>query len=70
MSPITATPVDARLAELQHYIQRETDTLALAEDVVKQLEGIAALDQKALAEVRSLFCVWKLNVRKHIKATL
>lgn len=49
--PSAVSPVDARLAELQHYIQRETDALVLAKDVVKQLEGISSLDQKALAEV-------------------
>lgn len=43
--------MNARLAELQHYMQRETDALVLAKDVVKQLEGISTLDQKALAEV-------------------
>lgn len=35
-------------------MQRETDALVLAKDVVKQLEGISSLDQKALAEVRAL----------------
>ncbi|KAK7933760.1 hypothetical protein WMY93_004656 [Mugilogobius chulae] len=42
--------VDPRLTELRHYIQRETDALALAKDVVKQLQGIASLDHKALDE--------------------
>ena len=51
MSPVAGGPLDARLAELQHYMQRETEALVLAKDVVKQLEGISALDQKALAEV-------------------
>lgn len=51
ISPAAVSPVDARLAELRHYMQRETDALVLAEDVVKQLEGISSLDQKALAEV-------------------
>lgn len=32
-------------------MQREKDALMLAKDVVKQLEGISSLDQKALAEV-------------------
>lgn len=45
--------VDARLTELHHYIQRETDALTLAKDVVKQLQGIAALDHKALDEAES-----------------
>lgn len=45
--------VDARLAELQQYMRRESDASVLAKDVVKQLEGISALDQKALAEVRA-----------------
>ncbi|KAM9360896.1 serine/threonine-protein kinase N2-like [Symphorus nematophorus] len=53
ISPIAVSPVDARLAELQHYMQRETDALVLAKDVVKQLEGISSLDQKALAEAQS-----------------
>ncbi|XP_026199141.1 serine/threonine-protein kinase N2-like isoform X2 [Anabas testudineus] len=53
ISPAAVTPVDAHLAELQHYMQRETDALVLAKDVVKQLEGIATLDQKALAEAQS-----------------
>ncbi|XP_051277722.1 serine/threonine-protein kinase N2-like [Dicentrarchus labrax] len=52
-SPVAVSPVDARLAELQHYMQRETDALVLAKDVVKQLEGISSLDQKALAEAQS-----------------
>uniref|UniRef100_A0A665WQP8 protein kinase C n=1 Tax=Echeneis naucrates TaxID=173247 RepID=A0A665WQP8_ECHNA len=39
--------------ELQHYMQRESDALVLAKDVVKQLEGISSLDQKALAEAQS-----------------
>lgn len=51
ISPVAVSPVDVRLAELQHYMQRETDALVLAKDVVKQLEGITTLDQKALAEV-------------------
>ncbi|KAM3611008.1 uncharacterized protein V6R79_012224 [Siganus canaliculatus] len=53
VSPVALSPVDARLAELQHYIQRETDALVLARDVVKQLEGISSLDLKALAEAQS-----------------
>ncbi|KAF6733915.1 Serine/threonine-protein kinase N2 [Oryzias melastigma] len=44
--------VDARLAELQQYMRRESDASVLAKDVVKQLEGISALDQKALAEAQ------------------
>lgn len=48
-------PVDARVSELQHYVQKEADALALAKDVVKQLEGISSLDQKALAEVLRCF---------------
>lgn len=51
ISPVSVSAVDARLAELQHYMQRETDVLVLAKDVVKQLEGISSLDQKALTEV-------------------
>lgn len=39
------------MAELQHYVQRETDALVLAEDVAKQLEGISSLDHMAAAEV-------------------
>ncbi|XP_040010616.1 serine/threonine-protein kinase N2-like [Xiphias gladius] len=53
MSPVAVGPADACLAELQHYMQRETDALVLAKDVVKQLEGISSLDQKALAEAQS-----------------
>ncbi|XP_073321815.1 serine/threonine-protein kinase N2-like [Pagrus major] len=53
ISPVAVCPVDARLAELEHYMQRETDALVLAKDVVKQLEGISSLDQKALAEAQS-----------------
>ncbi|XP_033973506.1 serine/threonine-protein kinase N2-like [Trematomus bernacchii] len=51
ISPVSA--VEARLAELQHYMQRETDALVLAKDVVKQLEGISVLDQKALTEAQT-----------------
>ncbi|XP_054895488.1 serine/threonine-protein kinase N2-like [Poeciliopsis prolifica] len=51
-SPVAVSPTDARLAELQHYMQRETDALALHRDVVKQLQGISELDQNALAEAR------------------
>ncbi|XP_034548579.1 serine/threonine-protein kinase N2-like [Notolabrus celidotus] len=53
ISPLAISPVDARLAELQHYMQRESDVLELAKDVVKQLEGISSLDQTALAEAQS-----------------
>ncbi|XP_040897927.1 serine/threonine-protein kinase N2-like [Toxotes jaculatrix] len=53
ISPVAISPLDARLAELQHHMQRETDALVLAKDVVKQLEGISSLDQKALAEAQS-----------------
>ncbi|XP_053276702.1 serine/threonine-protein kinase N2 [Pleuronectes platessa] len=53
VSPVAVAPVDARLAELQHHMQRETDALVLAKDVVKQLEGISSLDQKALTEAQS-----------------
>ncbi|XP_035495122.2 serine/threonine-protein kinase N2-like isoform X1 [Scophthalmus maximus] len=53
VSPVAGSPADTRLAELQHLVQRETDALALAKDVVKQLEGISALDQKALVEAQS-----------------
>ncbi|KAM3868401.1 serine/threonine-protein kinase N2-like [Diretmus argenteus] len=48
-----AKPLDVHVAELQHYIQRETDVLVLAKDVVKQLEGLSSLDQKALTEAQS-----------------
>uniref|UniRef100_A0A1A8QEA5 protein kinase C n=1 Tax=Nothobranchius rachovii TaxID=451742 RepID=A0A1A8QEA5_9TELE len=51
-SPVPVSPVDARLAELQHYIKRESDALLLAQDVVEQLEGMSELDQKALAEAQ------------------
>ncbi|XP_047237425.1 serine/threonine-protein kinase N2-like isoform X1 [Girardinichthys multiradiatus] len=54
ISAVTAGPVDARLAELQHYMQRETDALVLHKDVVKQLKGISGpeLDQNTLAEAQ------------------
>ncbi|XP_034027097.1 serine/threonine-protein kinase N2-like isoform X2 [Thalassophryne amazonica] len=51
--PAAVSPMDSRLAELRHYMQRETDALSLAKDVVKQLEGISTLDHKALAEAQS-----------------
>ncbi|XP_026041953.1 serine/threonine-protein kinase N2-like isoform X1 [Astatotilapia calliptera] len=53
ISPLTASLVDARLVELQHYVQRESDALVLAKDVVKELEGISSLDRKALAEAQA-----------------
>ncbi|XP_051806523.1 serine/threonine-protein kinase N2-like [Acanthochromis polyacanthus] len=53
VSPLAVSPADIRLEELQHFIQRETDALVRAKDVVKQLEGISALDQKALNEAQS-----------------
>ncbi|XP_074527397.1 serine/threonine-protein kinase N2-like isoform X2 [Halichoeres trimaculatus] len=53
ISPLGVSAVDARLAELQHYMQREADVLVLAKDVVKQLEGISSLDQEALTEAQS-----------------
>ncbi|TNN52426.1 Serine/threonine-protein kinase N2 [Liparis tanakae] len=43
----------ARLVELQHRVRREAESLALANDVVKQLEGISSLDQEALVEAQS-----------------
>lgn len=51
VSPFAISPRDARLSELQHYVQRETDALVLAEDVAKQLQGISSLDHTAAAEV-------------------
>ncbi|KAM9858650.1 serine/threonine-protein kinase N2-like [Aulostomus maculatus] len=53
VSPLAASPVDRHFSELQYYIQREQDALVLARDVVKQLEGISSLDQKALVEAQS-----------------
>ncbi|XP_041854830.1 serine/threonine-protein kinase N2-like isoform X2 [Melanotaenia boesemani] len=53
ISAVSVSPADAHLAELQHYMQRETDALILAKDVVKQLQGIPTMDQKALAEAQS-----------------
>ncbi|XP_075935050.1 serine/threonine-protein kinase N2-like [Anarhichas minor] len=53
ISPVAVSAVDARLAELQRYMQRESDVLSLAKDVVKQLQGISSLDQKALAEAQA-----------------
>ncbi|XP_024864237.1 serine/threonine-protein kinase N2 [Kryptolebias marmoratus] len=52
ISSAALSPADARLAELQHFMRRETDALALAKDVVKQLRAISELDQKALAEAQ------------------
>ncbi|KAF7660009.1 hypothetical protein LDENG_00290220 [Lucifuga dentata] len=53
ISPFTVSAVDSHIAELQHYMQREADALVRAKDVVRQLEGISSLDQKALAEAQS-----------------
>ncbi|XP_056130930.1 serine/threonine-protein kinase N2-like [Lampris incognitus] len=53
LSPSAGSVVDVRLAELRHYVQRETDVLALAQDVVGQLQGLSSLEQKALSEARS-----------------
>ncbi|XP_031726418.1 serine/threonine-protein kinase N2-like isoform X2 [Anarrhichthys ocellatus] len=53
ISPVAVSAVDVRLAELQRYMQRESDVLSLAKDVVKQLQGISSLDQKALAEAQA-----------------
>ncbi|XP_029960802.1 serine/threonine-protein kinase N2-like [Salarias fasciatus] len=50
--PPCGRPVDARVARLQDYMQRERDALLLARDVRKQLEGISSLDHKALAEAQ------------------
>ncbi|KAM4578309.1 serine/threonine-protein kinase N2-like isoform 2-T2 [Fundulus diaphanus] len=50
VSPLAVGP--KRLAELQLYMQRETDALVLHKDVVKQLKGISELDQNALAEAQ------------------
>lgn len=49
--------------ELQRLVRREEDALSLARDVVKQLEGISSLDQKALAEVQRLLhtCHWTVK---------
>lgn len=52
---MAGSPLDIRLAELQNHVQRETDVLALARDVVKQLEGLSSQDQLALAEVKCNF---------------
>ncbi|XP_034152303.1 serine/threonine-protein kinase N2-like isoform X3 [Esox lucius] len=40
-------------AELKYYVQRETEVVKMARDVVKQLEGLPSQDQLALAEARS-----------------
>ncbi|KAM6965128.1 serine/threonine-protein kinase N2-like isoform 2-T2 [Aplochiton taeniatus] len=45
--------LDVHVAELQHYVQRETDVVELARDVVKQLEGLSSQNQMALAEAQS-----------------
>lgn len=46
------TAAGGRLGELQHYVQREAESLVLAKDVVKQLQGIPELDHEALAEAQ------------------
>ncbi|KAJ7994061.1 hypothetical protein DPEC_G00262030 [Dallia pectoralis] len=40
-------------AELKYYVQRETEVVKMARNVVKQLEGLPSQDQLALAEARS-----------------
>ncbi|XP_055018061.1 serine/threonine-protein kinase N2-like isoform X2 [Boleophthalmus pectinirostris] len=67
-------PVDPRVAELRHYIQRETDALTLAKDLVRQLQGIAALDHNALqeAEIRlhessQKLDLLRLSLEKYLK---
>lgn len=70
VSPFAISPRDARLAELQHYVQRETDALVLAEDVAKQLEGISSLDHTAAAEVELVpaqFCPSSGSRRIHFR---
>lgn len=39
------------MAELQHYVQRETDALVVANDVAERLEAVASPDHQAAAEV-------------------
>lgn len=66
VSALTISPRDARLAELQYYVQRETDALVLADDVAKQLEGISSLDHTAADEVelvQARFCPSSLSRR-------
>ncbi|KAM9744660.1 serine/threonine-protein kinase N2-like isoform 2-T2 [Menidia menidia] len=74
ISPVNISPVDGRLAELQHYMQRETDALVLAKDVVKEMEAIPTLDQGALAEAQSRvketsqkLDLLQLSLEKHLK---
>uniref|UniRef100_H3DH38 protein kinase C n=1 Tax=Tetraodon nigroviridis TaxID=99883 RepID=H3DH38_TETNG len=49
VSPFSASP---RVAELQHYVQRETDALVVANDVAERLEAVASPDHQAAAEAR------------------
>ncbi|XP_016898545.1 serine/threonine-protein kinase N2-like isoform X2 [Cynoglossus semilaevis] len=51
--PLTVSATEAHFAELQQQVQRETDALVLAKDVVKQLQSLSSLDQKALAEAQA-----------------
>lgn len=44
-------PLDIHVFELKHYVQRETEVVKVARDVVKQLEELPSQDQLALAEV-------------------
>lgn len=52
-SPVAVSLLDLRVAELKNHVQRETDVLELARDVVKQLEGLSPQDKLALAEAQS-----------------
>ncbi|XP_038853348.1 serine/threonine-protein kinase N2-like [Salvelinus namaycush] len=52
-TPVGVNPLDIHVAELKHYVQRETEVVKVARDVVKQLEELPSQDQLALAEARS-----------------
>ncbi|CDQ67092.1 unnamed protein product [Oncorhynchus mykiss] len=52
-TPVGVNPLDIHVFELKHYVQRETEVVKVARDVVKQLEELPSQDQLALAEARS-----------------
>ncbi|KAL0979555.1 hypothetical protein UPYG_G00186500 [Umbra pygmaea] len=51
-SSVGVTPLDLHVAELKYYVQRETEVVKLARNVVKQFEELPDQDQLALAEAR------------------
>ena len=44
-------PLDIHVFELKHYVQRETEVVKVARDVVKELEELPFYGPLALAEV-------------------